>query len=83
MSFCILLAVLYLQERQHALRAGFDVFSRLRKSHPFRWAKAQDSRLDHLRAIAEWDKPVGLKVVGLVFYGRKRYVEVLECYLKV
>src|SRR6266496_6703571 len=28
-------------------------------------------------------KPAGLKVVVLVFYGRPRAVEILDCYLKV
>jgi len=27
--------------------------------------------------------PEGVKVIGLVFYGRREYVQVLECYLEV
>ncbi|KAI9804742.1 MAG: hypothetical protein M1825_001110 [Sarcosagium campestre] len=29
-----------------------------------------------------WQKPEGLRVVGLVFFGRKRFVSILDCYLK-
>jgi hypothetical protein len=35
------------------------------------------------QALRAWKKPDGLKVIGLVFYGRKEFVEVLDCYLKV
>ena len=28
-------------------------------------------------------KPGGVKVIGLVFYGRKEFVSILDCYLKV
>jgi hypothetical protein len=35
------------------------------------------------RALSEWKKPKDLKVIGLVFYGRKDFVEILDCYLKV
>jgi hypothetical protein len=35
------------------------------------------------RALSEWRKPKDLKVIGLVFYGRKEFVEILDCYLKV
>jgi hypothetical protein len=31
---------------------------------------------------ASWQKPAELKVVGLVFYGRRASVSILECYLK-
>ncbi|KAF3060353.1 putative mitochondrial-processing peptidase subunit alpha protein [Daldinia childiae] len=27
-------------------------------------------------------KPAGIKVIGMVFYGRKRYVDLLDCYLQ-
>lgn len=27
--------------------------------------------------------PKGVKIIGLVFYGRRDYVKILECYLKV
>ena len=36
-----------------------------------------------MKDIMAWKKPPGMKVVALVFYGRRRYVSVLECYLKV
>jgi hypothetical protein len=29
-----------------------------------------------------WKKPQDLKVIGLVFYGRREFVEVLDCYLR-
>ncbi|OTB12551.1 hypothetical protein K445DRAFT_37646, partial [Daldinia sp. EC12] len=29
-----------------------------------------------------WKKPAGIKVIGMVFYGRKRYVDILDCYLQ-
>ena len=35
------------------------------------------------QALRAWKKPDGLKVIGLVFYGRKEFVEILDCYLKV
>jgi hypothetical protein len=34
-------------------------------------------------ALKEWRKPKDLKIIGLVFYGRKEFVEILDCYLKV
>ncbi|KAF2433021.1 hypothetical protein EJ08DRAFT_669189 [Tothia fuscella] len=33
-------------------------------------------------AVGSWRKPPGIKVIGLVFYGRKQFVEILDCYLK-
>jgi hypothetical protein len=35
------------------------------------------------QTLREWRKPAGMKVIGLVFYGRKDFVEVLDCYLQV
>jgi len=35
------------------------------------------------QALREWKKPEDLKIIGLVFYGRKEFVEILDCYLKV
>ncbi|KAH7029401.1 uncharacterized protein B0I36DRAFT_325697 [Microdochium trichocladiopsis] len=29
-----------------------------------------------------WKKPQGFKVIGMVFYGRRRTVDILECYLQ-
>jgi hypothetical protein len=31
----------------------------------------------------DFRKPPGLKIVGLVFYGRREFVEILNCYLQV
>ena len=44
---------------------------------------ALDGNIAHLKEVAKWEKPKGMKIVGLVFYGRRRYVEILDCYLKV
>lgn len=34
--------------------------------------------------LAYWEKPDGVdKVMGLVFYGRRQTVSILDCYLKV
>ncbi|MCJ1436959.1 hypothetical protein MMC27_006342 [Xylographa pallens] len=30
----------------------------------------------------DWVKPEGFKIVALIFYGRPRYVSILDCYLK-
>ncbi|KAI1190388.1 hypothetical protein F5B17DRAFT_87282 [Nemania serpens] len=29
-----------------------------------------------------WQKPGGVKIIGMVFFGRKRYVDILDCYLQ-
>ncbi|KAI0799303.1 hypothetical protein GGR55DRAFT_702024 [Xylaria sp. FL0064] len=29
-----------------------------------------------------WQKPSGFKIVAMVFFGRKRYVDILDCYLR-
>ncbi|KAI1130160.1 hypothetical protein F5Y10DRAFT_132646 [Nemania abortiva] len=29
-----------------------------------------------------WQKPEGVKIIGMVFFGRKRYVDILDCYLQ-
>jgi hypothetical protein len=31
----------------------------------------------------DFRKPPGVKIVGLVFYGRREFVEILNCYLQV
>ncbi|KAI1212345.1 uncharacterized protein F4807DRAFT_472565 [Annulohypoxylon truncatum] len=38
--------------------------------------------LDTFAPVDGWQKPRGLKVVAVVFYGRKRNVDVLDCYLQ-
>ena len=42
-----------------------------------------EARIKEMHAIAEWKKPRAMKVIGLIFYGRRRFVSVLDCYLKV
>lgn len=39
-------------------------------------------KLDSIAPKGGWKKPAGIKVVGMVFYGRKRYVDVLDCYIQ-
>src|SRR3954452_14819551 len=38
--------------------------------HPFR------------EPLEDFEKPLDFRIVGLVFYGRKEYVQILECYLQ-
>src|SRR5689334_3498070 len=33
--------------------------------------------------VTSFEKPANLKIIGLVFYGRKETVEILNCYLQV
>jgi len=33
-------------------------------------------------ALKSWQKPEGFKIIGLVFYGRRKTMEVLDCYLQ-
>ena len=42
-----------------------------------------ENHIKELHEIAQWKKPSGMKVIGLVFYGRRRFVSILDCYLKV
>ena len=44
---------------------------------------AMDDTIEHLREIADWVKPAEMKVIALVFYGRRRFVRILDCYLRV
>ncbi|KAI0198617.1 hypothetical protein F4808DRAFT_252234 [Astrocystis sublimbata] len=41
-------------------------------------------QVEHTNLAPEggWSKPKGLKVIAMVFYGRKRYVDILDCYLQ-
>ena len=41
------------------------------------------NHIEHLKSVQEWQKPPDLHVVGLVFFGRRRFVEILNCYLQV
>ena len=34
-------------------------------------------------SMGEFEKPVNLTIIGMVFYGRRARVEMLDCYLKV
>ncbi|KAI0597139.1 hypothetical protein F4775DRAFT_267142 [Biscogniauxia sp. FL1348] len=43
---------------------------------------ANNVTLDSLAPEGGWRKPDGLRVVAMVFYGRKRYVDILDCYLR-
>ena len=33
-------------------------------------------------SVSPWKKPKGFKIIGLIFFGRQRTVEILDCYLK-
>ena len=44
---------------------------------------ALESHIAHLESIQKWQAPVGMRVIGLVFYGRRRFVSILNCYLQV
>jgi len=33
-------------------------------------------------ALKSWQKPEGFKIIGIVFYGRRKTMEVLDCYLQ-
>ncbi|KAI1208393.1 uncharacterized protein F4807DRAFT_431150 [Annulohypoxylon truncatum] len=39
-------------------------------------------RLESFAPKGGWKKPVGIKIVALVFFGRKRTVDFLDCYLQ-
>lgn len=39
-------------------------------------------KIDSIAPKGGWKKPAGIKVIGMVFYGRKRYVDLLDCYLQ-
>lgn len=43
---------------------------------------ADTFKLDSIAPKGGWKKPEGIKVIGMVFYGRKRYVDILDCYLQ-
>lgn len=33
------------------------------------------------RGVEKWQKPDDLKAVGLIFYGRKNFISILDCCL--
>ncbi|KAI1438150.1 hypothetical protein GGR50DRAFT_533939 [Xylaria sp. CBS 124048] len=39
-------------------------------------------KLDSIAPPNGWRKPKGLRVVAMVFFGRRRYVDILDCYLQ-
>ncbi|KAI0969136.1 hypothetical protein F4678DRAFT_182374 [Xylaria arbuscula] len=44
----------------------------------------RSTQLEHYSVAPEggWQKPSGFKIVAMVFFGRKRYVDILDCYLR-
>ncbi|KAF1981766.1 hypothetical protein K402DRAFT_398289 [Aulographum hederae CBS 113979] len=46
---------------------------------PRYWSKTGKGDLG---GVTMWKKPEGLKIVGLIFYGRRSSVSILDCYLK-
>lgn len=81
--FFILATVLLLQHPNFRSPVLFHSSQPLIEQETHDETKAQNLRLAHLQEIVKWEKPKDIKIVGLVFYGRKRYVEILECYLRV
>ena len=53
------------------------------KPHPQFAPHTLDGHIQQLKDVAEWQKPSELKVMGLVFFGRRRFVSILQCYLQV
>lgn len=51
-----------------------------RHTLPRNWSATGNEKFD---GAVDFMKPDGLKVVGLVFYGRPASVSILDCYLKV
>ena len=51
--------------------------------HSIQDSKSIENQIAHIEDIRNWQKPVDLQIIGLVFYGRREYVAVLDCYLKV
>ncbi|KAI0431268.1 hypothetical protein F5Y09DRAFT_330459 [Xylaria sp. FL1042] len=47
-------------------------------------AHERSSQLEHYSIAPQggWQKPGGFKIVAMVFFGRKRYVDILDCYLR-
>lgn len=39
-------------------------------------------KLDSYAPAGGWKKPEGVRVVGVIFYGRRRNVDILDCYLQ-
>lgn len=37
---------------------------------------------DEHKAVKQWKKPEGFKIIGLIFFGRPSVVAILDCYLK-
>ena len=50
---------------------------------PLPYRHALESHIAHLEEIQRWQPPPGMRVIGLVFYGRRRFVTILNCYLQV
>ncbi|KAI1498419.1 hypothetical protein F5X99DRAFT_431737 [Biscogniauxia marginata] len=44
--------------------------------------RVNNVKLDSLAPAGGWKKPEGIRIVAMVFYGRKRYVDILDCYLR-
>ena len=84
-----LLATVYLIIFYHTEIPLPKQFQPVPKMPPIRKPKPQfsphnlDGYIQRLKDVAEWQKPPELKVMGLVFFGRRRFVSVLQCYLQV
>lgn len=45
-------------------------------------ATPQKVQLDSFAPTGGWKKPRGIKIIAMVFYGRKHNVDILDCYLR-
>ncbi|KAK7751767.1 Mitochondrial-processing peptidase subunit alpha [Diatrype stigma] len=43
---------------------------------------SQKVQLDSFAPTGGWKKPKGIKIIAMVFYGRKHNVDILDCYLR-
>ncbi|MCJ1379589.1 hypothetical protein MMC17_002691 [Xylographa soralifera] len=70
------------------MRIGLRPYSASHEQPPHNITKALpyshslQSHIAHLEEIQRWQPPAGMKVIGLVFYGRRRFVTILNCYLQ-
>jgi hypothetical protein len=74
--------LLYLSQHHFHLRAYLPSKPPLAYIHPPA-PPPLDAQAGYNAYNGDFRKPPGLKIVGLVFYGRKEFVEILNCYLQV
>ncbi|RWA03911.1 hypothetical protein EKO27_g11193 [Xylaria grammica] len=52
---------------------NYDLYAQNRSRHVENYSIAPEGG---------WQKPKGVKIIAMVFFGRKRYVDILDCYLQ-